>query len=331
MGRFIADQNKVGFFYESGTYGSASGAMQWIGLVTDNSIDDEENIEQVRYTGTGTRNVDQHVRGVFDTGGTVTYHPQDFRMLGFALGSIVDSGTGPYTHTLKETNTSDGNQFTSGTYCPFISFGIEDSQGGYTAGSNFKRTLNGCMVNSWEISMPETGLMECTLEYFAQQNTFSSGASSSVTENTTIPFVADMRKVHMPSGTVLEAVKDLTISINNNLERAHYSNGSRVSQAPIPMSREYEISLMQHGLSQRTKEHYSALYRGGSEFNMMVEVEDLSAGAGSRVAFMVFSGCRITAFDAGTPNEGADEQDLTIVPKTMSVQAIDTIASYQAF
>ena len=124
MSLYVADQNLVAMKFESGTYGVASGAGQWIGLVTDHSPSDEENIQQIRYTGTSSRNVGIQINTAKDYEGTLTFHPQNFRMFGFALGSTVDSGTAgsPFNHVISEINSDDTYAFTSGTNTCFPSF-----------------------------------------------------------------------------------------------------------------------------------------------------------------------------------------------------------------
>src|SRR3990167_3539006 len=103
MSRFIGDSNKVLFKYESGTYASASGTGQWIGLVQDHSIDENENTVSLRYLGGGDRNVQAFTDGPREVEGTFTFFPQDWKFLMFALGSNVDAGSpSPYSHTISE-------------------------------------------------------------------------------------------------------------------------------------------------------------------------------------------------------------------------------------
>lgn len=333
MGRFVADQNKVLFLYESGLYASPTGLTgQWFGVVTNHDIVDSTNVESIRYLGGGNRNVDIHVDGPLDHEGTLVFHPQDWKSLTFTLGSTLDGGAPtPFTHDISESDSNDGNAFTSGTLCPFISFTVEDSQGGFVAGSNFIRTANGCIVDSWEMSASQGDIVEVNVGYVAQSVNFSSGASTAVTAITDRPFLWQDIKVHLPSGTVLQEVKDLTVSINNNLEKPHYLNGSREISVPIPMNRDYEISITLDADNEVTKTLYDQHFRGGSEFNMIVAVEDTTAGAGSRDLFMTFSGCKLTEMEAPSPNEGIDEQSLTIVPKTVSVLVEDLTQLYNPY
>ena len=59
MARYTSDLNKVGGFYESGTYGSigGNGSAFWVGQVQSHEIKDEEGLIETRYLGTSNRNV----------------------------------------------------------------------------------------------------------------------------------------------------------------------------------------------------------------------------------------------------------------------------------
>ena len=84
---YVADQNSVTFFYESGTYGTALDTGSrisglWIGLVTDHSPTEEENVTKIFYTGTTDRNHGQQINTQKDFEGWVQerglYFPNDW-------------------------------------------------------------------------------------------------------------------------------------------------------------------------------------------------------------------------------------------------------------
>jgi len=326
MAKFIGDQNQLGFTYESGTYANSSGTLQWIGQVQNFSPDESAGVIPVRYQGAGDRNVDQFVDGPLDFTGTFTYFPQDWKFLMFTLGSNVDAGSpSPYTHTISETNSDDGNAFTSGTTNPFISFGLEASQKAPGTGQNFIRTFQGCVVNTMTISASQGDIISVDVDFVAQSGTFSSGAPSSLTPTTTRPFLWSDVKLHIPSGTVYEEMTDFTLTINNNLEAPHYLNGSRVISTPIPLNRDYELSVTLHATSERTKTLYEQYFMGGSTFNCMLEI---NAETGSRDAYIILSGCKLMDMDSPEGMEGVNEQTLTIQPKTAVVEINDTIERY---
>lgn len=332
MVRFVGDQSQVLFKFESGTYSVASGTGQWFGIATENNLSENVNVQSIRYLGGADRNVDIHVDGALDIDGTLTFHPQDWKTLGFALGSMIDVGSpSPYGHNLEESNSGQGNAFTSGALAPFLSFTVEDFQGVLTAGSHFVRTANGCVVDTWSISASQGDIVQCEMSYVAQNVVFSSGAKTAVTAATTRPFLWQDVKIHLPSGTVINEIKSFDFNVNNNLEKSHYLNGSREIAVPLPLNRDYELSFTADGTSQRTKQWYDQFFRGGSQFNVLLEVTDSSAGAGSRSLFVSLSGCKLTEMDVPSTSEGAQEQSLTIVPTSASAVVEDLIELYNIF
>lgn len=327
--RYISDQNALGFFYESGTYANASGALHWIGEVQDHTIDENTNVIENRFLGTGTRNVDQFVDGAKDYTGTITYYPQDWKMLMFALGSNVDAGSpSPYTHTISEVNSASGNAFTSGTNNPFISFGLEDSHKATGTGNNFVRTVKGAMVDSLSITSTQGEPISVEVGYIAQDCVYSSGAPTALTATTTRPFLWRDTLVHIPSGTTINNITETTYNFNNGMEGKHYLNGSEVIGVPIPENRTHEVNITLDGNSETTKTFYDQYFLGGSVFNMMLEV---NASTGSRDMFLVLSGCKLMDMEAPTPNEGVNEQTLTIMGKEASVVVNDTTELYNAW
>ena len=340
MARYISDSNQVGFFYESGTYATPTGlALQSAGLVQENSLTSAMNTLPIRFTGNATRDVGQQVNVMEDFEGTLTFYPQDWKGLVFALGSVVSAGsnetTVPYTHTIKALNSTDTNQFTSKPTAlkPFISFSIEDSQtnaGSATTNKNFVRTAKGCMVNTWSVSASQGEPVTCEIGYIAQSVTQTSGVATSLTTGTQRPYLFDDLIVSK-GGTAMDTVREFSFTINNNLDAPHYINGSKVVSVPIPGNRDYEISMTIDANEDDTIPLYEANLLGGSEFNMTANFTDASAGAGSRGIVMTFSGCKLTSMENPSTMEGVDEQSITIVPKTVTAIGSDTIALYGPF
>ena len=319
MAREIGDQGRVLLLHESGTYASVSGTGQWLGLVTGHTINEEMGIIPLRYLGTTDRNVDQFIDGPKDYTGTLTFHPQDWGMTFFALGSIVDAGSpSPYTHVASELNGGASSAFTSGTLNPFPSFQIEDSHTVVGTGLNFVRTAVGCNVNTLSISAAQGEPVSVEVGYVAQNVNFSSGAATAVTEDTVRPFMWKDFQLHIPSGTVYEAVKSVNINVNNNLSPPHYLNGSEVIAPPVPGNRDYEVSVTLDAASERTKTLWDNYFKGGSTFNM---IASFIASTGSRTAAFTFSGCKLIDMDSPTVREGVNEQTITIRPENCVVSA----------
>jgi hypothetical protein len=327
MARYIADSNNVGFFYESGTYANVSGTVQSFGLVQEHSVTSNMNTSPIRFVGNASRDVGQQINIMEDYEGTLSYYPQDWKGVMFALGSVVDGGIDPFTHEIKALDSTDGNQFTSGTLNPFISFSIEDGQQSSTADKDFVRTVNGCIVNSFTVTASQGEPISCELSYLAQNVIQTSGAPNAVTESTLRPFLFDDLIV-AKNGTNLNTVRDFSLAINNNLDAPHYINGSKVVSVPIPGNRDYEVSLTIDANEVDTIPLYEENLKGGSEFNMTATFTDVSAGAGSRDATFTLSGCKLTSMENPTTLEGVNEQSITIVPKKVTGLVNDIIGVY---
>lgn len=328
---FVADQNKVLFKFESGTYGTESpqaggSGGYWLGLVTDHSPTDNENVAVIRYAGQTNRNYGQLVNTMKDYEGTITYHPQDFTMFGFALGSNVDSGSpSPYAHSIREVDSDNIYAFTSGTgrNNNFASFQVVDSKKSATDGQHQVRTYKGCVVDSLIFTASQGEPVVCELNYMAQSLTIGSKTTdipNIVDENTSRPYLWSDVIVHKPSGTVLNKVTEVAWTINNNLQRKHYDNGSKVVENLTPLNRNYEVTITMDADSTQALGLYETNFQNGTTFNMMIEA---NLSTGSQNGFFIMSGCKITDFESPSPAEGINEYNITIVPQNTSIDSAD--------
>jgi len=246
-------------------------------------------------------------------------------MLGFALGSIQDvSGTsaGIY-HIFTENNTDDRVQPTNTS---LYTFTIEDSKNLGHAGSNFIRTVIGGMVDSYSVSASMGDIVSAEVGYIAQNSTMSSGAITALGATTTKPYMFNNCQLHIPSGTLTDNAKEITFSVNNNLERGFYLNGSRTAKELLPMNRDYELTATLDMQEPNARTLYEDYYIAGSEFNSMLKIEGI---AGS--CYLVMSGCKMTDMTVPSPLEGTQEQSFTIVPSHVSVEAHDSTVKYNAW
>src|SRR3990167_10995322 len=95
MARYLNDQAKVVLIPESGTYANPlAAAATWPGQVQSHDIVEEQNVIETRYLGNMNRNISQMNDGPLNVTGKLTLYHQDWRLLGFAMGSITTtSGT----------------------------------------------------------------------------------------------------------------------------------------------------------------------------------------------------------------------------------------------
>jgi len=325
MGIYKGDQNQTGFFYESGLYANASGTQHWIGQVQEAPIDEELNRIRQRYQGTDSRNVSTFLDGPHGFTGNLNYNPQDWKFLMFALGSNVDSGSpSPYTHTISESDNGEGNAFTSGTRCPFMSFGLEVAQKTSVAGENYIRTVNGANVDTLTISASQGEKVVCNVDYIANSVVYSSGAATALTPTTTRPFLWDDCSVEI-GATAVQNLISFDWSIANNPDAKHLLNGSKEISSPTMDNREYSMTATVEGNSSQTKAFYEQYFLGGSTFNAKLTID---ASTGSRDMILTMSGCSMVDMDSPHGVEGTNEQTLTIEPQIVDIVINDTIELY---
>ena len=316
--KYLGDTNQLTFMFESGTYGTASGARQWIGFVQDHTPSEGAGVEPIRFQGNYSRNVGIFTDGKLEYEGTFNFYPQDWKFLAFAIGSCqVLNGS----KIIVESNSDDAN-YAIPTQS-LSSFSLEDAKKTPVAGSNFIRTFKGCMIDNFTLTMSEGEIANCEIGYKAQSVDFSSGTVTAIGSRTTKPYMWSNMTVHLPSGNKLQNCTEYTLSINNNLDSRFPLNGSRTIEQLIPLNRDYEISATFLMDSDNASTLYNNYYMNGGDFNSMVEVK---ASAGS--AYFILSGCRITDMEIPSPVEGLHEQTCTIVPTNVRVNIYDSIGSY---
>jgi len=323
MSRYINDQNKVVFQIESGTYSNTSGPGIWIGQVTENSLSDEQNLIETHYLGTTSRNYEVMDQGPFDVNGTLTYSPQDMRLMFWAIGSVTDaSGANTSTHYASEIDTNvRQNVHTSGILNPPKSWTLEDSKQAVGSGQNFIRTVKGLVPNTTTITATQGEPVTITVDYIGKELDFSSGTTTSVTEETTPRYLWSDTSLELAGSTILTS-KEVSLEINHNLEAPHYLNGSRSISTPIPGNRNYTLNVTLDLNAPEAKRLYSTFYKSLGSFNAVFDLNADNRGqTGSQHTIFTMSGCRITSMEIPSTTEGTTESTIEIRPKNLT--AID--------
>lgn len=336
MPRYIADQNKVLGIYESGTYAvPMTGSSFWFGQVTEHSLDEAENVLINRFLGTSDRNIDKMDDGPRDVTGTLTYNPQDMRLVFYAIGSFIDaSGAGGVSseHYVTEINSNvQQSAFTSGTgalNAP-VSFTIEDSKQAAGTGRNFVRTVKGVVPNVVTITAIQGEKVQITVDYIAENVLESSGATTAVTEDTTRPFLWSDATVTLGGiganvGSVMNTAKEVSLEINQNRTGPHYLNGSRVIGVPFNGMRDYTLSVTMDLDADDADMLYNEFFKAGSEFHAEFDLNGDVIATGSKHATLYMSGCRITSMENPSTVEGTTESTIEIRPTSLTGSAWET-------
>jgi len=322
MARYSASQNKVVGRYESGTYGTpmAGSPGFWIGQVVSNAIDDAENKIPTRYLGTATRSLDGMDEGVRDVTGTINFRTQNFRLPLYSIGSLVETTSGTNVMHYKATEigtTVKQNPFVSGQYNPPMSFTLEDSKQALSGtGLFFIRTINGCIPDVCRITASPTEVVTTEVDYIGQTLTFSSGATTTVTEITDTPYAfGDVTLTMAGSGVT---AKEVTLEINQNHTGPHYLDGTRDISTPYPGNRDYSLDVTMDLDSNMARIWYEQYYKSGSVFNTTLDFNrNLGTTVGSQHAIFYLSGCHVTNMDNPSEVEGVNESTLEIIPESI--------------
>lgn len=328
MGRFIHDQNKVTFKHESGTYGSPSGTNGiWIGQVTDHSIDDAENKIEGRFLGTSTRSFSTMDEGPRDATGTLTYMAQNMMIPAIAIGSVtVISGTDAYQIDATQVNTDvQQSAFTSGTLNPPRSFTLEDSKQSPGTGLNFIRTINGVVPNTTTITATQGEKVTVSVDYVGQTLTFSSGATTSVTEDEITPYLWSSVTVQV-AGSEIQTAKEAVLEINQNIEPPHYLNGSRDISTPFPGNRENTFNITIDLESTDGKMLYNDIYKANANVNCVFDMNQDSSTGSQHVTYTL-SGARIMTMENPSLNEGVTESTVEISCENITMTEFSPISS----
>ena len=324
MSKYLSDQNKVTFIHESGTYATPSGVEWSVGLVQEHTPEENVNVIPIRYQGSADRNVDDFVDGNQDFTGTITYLPQDWRFLGFAIGSISET-TAAGSHTITETNTASRVQTIADQ--SLTSFAVKDWKVSATTGSNFIRQYNGCLVDSFNFTATQGEVVTAEVGYIAQVATFSSGANLGVSGVlTTRPYIFSDVQLQIPSGTAIDNLTELTFNVNNNIEPGHYLTGSRQIKEGLPLNRDYEVTATLITDSVNAKTLYDNYYQGGSQFNSMIKMMGVPGSL-----YLIMSGCKMTEMSIPSPLDSVQETSMTFVPQHVNANVFDTIVDYNAW
>ena len=332
MTRFLSDQNKLVGLYESGLYGTIqnAGSVFWIGQVQSHSLDETENLQEIRYLGNASRSFALLQTGTRDYKGTISYNPSDMRIVFWGIGSVYSTSGTNSSHTATEINTNVAQSaFVSGTLNPPNCFTLEDSKAQSVTGKNFIRTLNGCVPNTITITTAQGEKVSVDVDYIASTLTYSSGAATSVTADGNRSYLWSDASLTM-AGSVIDTAKEITLEINQNVEGPHYINASRDISTPYPLNREYTLSLTMDADSERTKMFYDQYFRGGSVFNATLDFNaDAKTGVtGSLHSIFIMSGCNITEMDNPSEVEGINEMTITVRPKNLNATEYNRISKF---
>ena len=145
-----------------------------------------------------------------------------------ATGKACLEVTSPYTHTMAVGDT-------------LKSFTMEYGQDGAT---DIRRKINGCHINTMELSCEEEGMLKANIGIIGMNSTAADTSISTVTIPTTAPYMFDEGVITLHGGAIAQ-IKSFKLSINNNLKVNRYIQGTAARNVyeVVPGNRTLELTV----------------------------------------------------------------------------------------
>jgi len=302
-------------------YGTALAPKELLGREARWTPNNSKNWKDVK--GAGTDSIEVTVQELpYETwGGTLTYVPQDWKLLKFLLtdgtaDSVSDTtGNGaPYTHTFQMDKTL--GSFT-------VQRAIQHTTDHVT-------TYEGCQINRWTLNWDATGgegFCTASAEIMAE-NCAESSTTTSLSAATTEGFKPRMVTATWDDGAVTEVLRG-SLSIENNLTDGRYCSYSATSpyvkKASQPTIRRFvgEMTVLAKDNT------YWADYDVATEMSGAMSI---ALTRGSSDSFTVTgNNIYVTALNDPTNLDGYNEVTLRWSGGLSSVVAVDAQSDYNAF
>lgn len=240
------------------------------------------------------------------------YIVQDFRSLYYIMGGHAVSGTGPYTHTLSQSNT------------------LPSSTLEVMAGSlSHSRKILGAKANSLDMHLVPGEPLRSKLD-FVGMDWIKETTPQTYTESTSDPWMFDEATIFTINGvSKLDVSPDVTVSCNRNVE-AVPGVGSKAAAFAKEGKRPWEIQVDEY------MDDSEILDIVANETSFAVQLKFVKS-AGTNEATLTFNQCKIHEPGQDLPGDNALKESFTILPYAksgqtlMTASVIDSIADYSSY
>ena len=195
------------------SWGTAGTPSLDVGLLeATGNITQSQNVEQ-NY-GSGSRKNNQLTYGKYGVSGSLTGKVCNGRLLAYALGTDTPTGTGPTTHTLAVSDTSDLSSFTLGQYHISTDKGLE---------------VSGCKIGDVNLTLETGGILSATYNWIGKDVVVKSSTVGTRTAPTETLLPSYVGAISWNAGEI--ECKSFAFNYNNNLGDDEYSVGDRRRKA----------------------------------------------------------------------------------------------------
>jgi len=275
----------------------------WLGIVKE--FPPKEKREIRRYRHAGKRDFHIQTEGKYEFPFSFEYYPQDGKFLTMCLGTVTDSGSGPYTHTIDPADQLP--TFTLEAALPSI---------------NFVRRYLGCKVDKMTISCVEGDDLKVRVDCSAM-DVKKYTSRTSVAEVTTKPYSFAKVSSITFGGNSIGSVKSFSWTFSNNLKYDHaYHLGSAKPSFLPEGGRENDLVVEFHPTDTSWWDNWL------SDPQTAFDVEIVFTRGANDTLTLKLNDCLIEEPDFALPEEPVYLQKLVLKPKTCQIVVVDSEASY---
>lgn len=315
----MGKKEQISYSDTEASYGTAGTLLEAFGVdATFDPSKDSQNWKAIRGSGEADLDIEDRAHGVEQWGGTLSFVPQNWQFLKFALlkqsSDVTDTGAGaPKTHTF--TNTETG----------LVSFTLERA---IQATTDSVRTYEGCQVNSlginWDVGDPQNWL-NVTADIVAEDCNESS-STTSLTPYATAPYLAKYCSLTL-GGDAVSYLKSGSLTINNNLSDGFYADYTdlRLKGESAIQTRTYNLTAV----ANYTDDTFFHLADSGTVIgstNTLV----FQRGASDNLT-CTFTGAYLNSPPDPTNLDGFNTVNLDIDINSVAFEAVDTLSDYETF
>lgn len=316
-----------------GAGGSGSVTPRFIGITNQGIEWPDKDLDVKSYRSFGQRDIYLNKAGKRERSGTLPFTPTSAEFLRYVFGQDGFTGGSPNVHILSLLNSATLPSFAFGSI-------LEGSP-------NFRRIFLGCLVDSCEFSIDETGELQTSISYMCKDVVDEEQSSPTLFTQPTNPFTDapymfydagssikiggsyDFVGNSYTGGRTIGMVKGFSFSVKNNLKRNFAFGGGQDVYRITPGYADFDLTMQiqpSGKLSGDTDSIYDLL-EAETKFDVLIP---FLRSANDKLDF-VFDDVIMKSAPHNWPEDGNEiTVSTTFVPESVRAVAYDSLADYDS-
>lgn len=268
------------------------------------------------YTIGGNRDAHFITEGAWDMRGTIPFTMQSAKILSMVWPNEAYTANTPSsgfnTHVL-----------TAGTWDPSMAIEVQYAKQGGTP--TFYRYYSGVKIDRATFTADEKGFLKASFDVIAMNAAKTTNSASSITTATTHPYKWYHGAVSV-LGVGMAEITSFSLEVRKNLDPKYFFStiNAKKPSTIIPGREEYELKV---GLIATDTTLFDELVSGTADGTTAIMI--FTRTSGEDTLRFTMANCQVISAPHGLPaTEGYIPVELTLIPKTVTVQAEDATTEY---